>query len=293
MNRIDINKLTLYLFWAYLATQQIAYTQHTILPVSDSINYYRTQFVVNAKMGVSAHRGNSTVAPENTLATYRAALQMNVDYIEIDVRTTKDGKLIILHDGTLNRTTNGSGPVTEQTLEELKKLSAAKGFGESFRTEQIPTLEEVCQLIADWNAHHSSKTALYVDCKAVSPEPMVAILTKYGLLNDAVFYGSDAYLQTLKAVAPKAKLMPSLRNAEEMMAKINQLHPYAFDLSWSSLTDALIAQIHQQGIRVFVDLLDNDDTAEQYKKAARFSVDVIQTDHVLNVYRTLSTSTTK
>ncbi|GAB3704641.1 hypothetical protein GCM10027592_36250 [Spirosoma flavus] len=244
-------------------------------------------------MGVSAHRGNSNVAPENTLATYRAALPMKVDYIEIDVRTTKDGKLIILHDATLNRTTNGSGPVSEQTLEELKKLSAAKGTSATFKTEQIPNLDEVCQLIADWNAHHSSKTNLYVDCKAVAPEPMVAILTKYGLLNDAVFYGSDTYLRQLKDVAPTAKLMPSLRNAEEMMAKINQLHPYAFDVNGATLNATLTAQIHQQGIRVFVDLLDEGDTSNHYVKAAHFGVDVIQTDHVLNVYRTFSTNTTK
>ncbi|WP_317171497.1 glycerophosphodiester phosphodiesterase family protein [Spirosoma profusum] len=262
-------------------------------PSSDSIDYFRNQFVTHPKMGVSTHRGNSNVAPENTLATYRAVLQMKADYIEIDVRTTKDGKLIILHDGTLDRTTNGSGPVSERTLDELKKLSAAKGADDTFQTEQIPTLDEVCQLVADWNAHHSSKTNLYVDCKAAAPEPMVAILTKYGLLNDAVFYGSDNYLASLRNVAPTAKLMPSLRNTREMMAKINQLHPFAFDVSWASLTDTLATQIHQQDIRVFVDLLGNDDTSENYAKAARLGVDVIQTDHLLNVYRTFSTNTTR
>ncbi|GAB4000618.1 hypothetical protein GCM10028807_54160 [Spirosoma daeguense] len=251
------------------------------------------QLAIQTKPGVSAHRGNTNVAPENTLTTYRKALQMGVNYIEIDVRTTKDDQLVILHDATLNRTTNGTGPLKDLTLAELRKLSAAKGFDATFRAEQIPTLAEFCQLIADWNAHHSSKTNLYVDCKAVAPEPMIAVLTQYNLLNDAVFYGSDAYLLTLRDVAPTAKLMPSLRQSDSLADKVATFHPYAFDVSLGLLTDVLVSQIHQQGVRVFVDLLDEIDTPKHYVEAARLGVDVIQTDNVANLYRTLVPNTTK
>jgi glycerophosphoryl diester phosphodiesterase len=262
------------------------------LPLADSIRYYRNQLKAHHNMGISAHRGASSSAPENTLATFRLALQMGVDYIEIDARTTKDGKLVILHDGTLNRTTNGTGPVSEQTLAELKKLSAANGMKDAFEAEQIPTLDEVCQLVADWNARHPAKTNLYVDCKDVAPEPLVAILTRYGLLTDAVFYGSDEKLLALKNAAPGAKLMPGLKRADQMAAKIANLHPYAFDVSWPALTEALARQIHQQNIKVFSDLLDAFDTPGEYEKAAQFGVDVIQTDQVLRVYRTLANKPT-
>ncbi|GAB4034838.1 hypothetical protein GCM10028774_22600 [Spirosoma jeollabukense] len=241
------------------------------------------------KMGVSAHRGSSEIAPENTLATFRAVLQLQVDYIEIDVRTTKDGQLVILHDATLNRTTNGTGSVKEQTLAELKKLSAAQGFDEQFQKEQIPTLEEVCQLLANWNANHTGKTNLYVDCKDVAPAPLVAILSKYGLLNDAVFYGSDETLLALQKAAPTAKLMPGLKKIDTLADKINKLHPYAFDVSWPALNESLVGQLHQQRIKVFSDLLDGYDLPAQYAKAAKLGIDVIQTDHVLSVYRTLAT----
>jgi len=261
-------------------------------PVPDSITYYRNKLATH-NMGVSAHRGASGTAPENTLATFRAVLNMQVDYIEIDVRTTKDGKLAILHDGTLNRTTNGTGPLKDQTLAELKKLSAAKGADASFQTEQIPTLEEVCQLLADWNAQHRSKTNLYVDCKDVAPGPMVEILTKYGLLTDAVFYGSDENLLALQQVTPTAKLMPGLKKADTMADKIAKLHPYAFDVSWPTLTESLVAQIHQQRIKVFSDLLGFFDLSSQYAKAAQLGIDLIQTDHVLNVYRTLASQPVK
>lgn len=270
----------------FLMAQEAVFGQSSL---PDSIAYYRTKLDAHPKMGVSAHRGASGRAPENTLATYRMALQWQVDYIEIDVRTTKDGKLVILHDGTLNRTTNGTGPVKEQTLAELKKLTAAKGAGASWQSEQIPTLDEVGQLLADWHVQHPSKTNLYVDCKEVAPERLVAILTTYNLLDDAVFYGSDEYLLALQKVAPRAKVMPSLKKADLMADKINQLHPYAFDVSWPALTKSLVEQLHQQQIKVFSDLLDGYDSASHYEKAARLGVDVIQTDHVLHVYQTLAT----
>ncbi|WP_421826030.1 glycerophosphodiester phosphodiesterase [Larkinella sp.] len=245
------------------------------------------QSTANAQPFVSAHRGSSLVAPENTMATFRAVLAMRVSYIEIDVRTTKDGQLIILHDGKLDRTTSGSGPVENLTLAEVKQLSAGKGFDEQFKDERIPTLKEVCQLIRDWNAGHAAKVNLYVDCKAVAPEPLVAELAESGVLADAVFYGSDDYLAALKQVAPQAKLMPSLKNADELSAKIEKLHPYAFDVRWSSLTKELVQQIHGNGIQVFSDALGFFENAEQYKKAAQLGIDVIQTDYVIKVRQAL------
>ncbi|WP_338868847.1 glycerophosphodiester phosphodiesterase family protein [Spirosoma sp. SC4-14] len=255
---------------------------------SDSIQYYRTVLAKRYPTDVSAHRGASGIAPENTLATYREVLKMQVAYIEIDVRTTKDGQLAILHDGSLNRTTTGTGPMKEQTLASLKALSAGKGYGDSFRDERIPTLDEVCKLVADWNASHPHKTNLYVDCKEVTPQPLVETLQKYGLFNEAVFYGSDDYLLSLKNVAPTARLMPSLNKADELSDKINKLHPYAFDLRWQAVNESLIEQIHRHGIKAFSDLLGPADTAEQYRKAAHLKLDVIQTDFVLNVYKALS-----
>ncbi|GAB3898991.1 hypothetical protein GCM10028803_19360 [Larkinella knui] len=243
--------------------------------------------LANAQPFISAHRGSSLVAPENTLATFKAVLAMPVRYIEIDVRTTKDGQLVILHDGKLDRTTSGSGPVQNLTLAEVKQLSAGKGFDEHYKDERIPTLKEVCQLIRDWNAGHTAKVNLYVDCKDVAPAPLVAELTAFDVLTDAIFYGSDDFLLTLKQEAPKAKLMPSLRNAEELKGKIEKLHPYAFDVRWPSLTSELIQQIHGNGIQVFSDALGFFETAEQYQKAARMGIDVIQTDYVLKVSQAL------
>jgi glycerophosphoryl diester phosphodiesterase len=238
---------------------------------------------------ISAHRGNSLIAPENTLATFQKTLEIGVDYIEIDVRTSFDGALFILHDGNLDRTTDGQGPIKNLTVKEIKKLSAGKGYGQEFVNEQIPSLEETCQLIAQWNKKHVQKTFIYVDCKQVAAKPLIEILTKYELAAGSVFYGNDAFLKELKEVYPQAKLLPALKNKGEIDAKIQNLRPYAFDVSWPALNKELVDEIHSRGIRIFSDLLGPFDQTTNYAKAKELKIDLIQTDHVKLVRENLMT----
>lgn len=93
-----------------------------------------------------AHRGHSIAFPENTMAAFRAAVEAGVDAIESDVHLTADGHLVMLHDETLDRTTNGSGPVVERTLAEVLALDAWGRFGERFRGERVPTLDRLLDL---------------------------------------------------------------------------------------------------------------------------------------------------
>ena len=91
---------------------------------------------------VAAHRGWSSKYPENTMLAFKKAIELGVDQIETDIRITKDNELVLIHDPTLERTTNGTGKVCEYTLAELKQLDAGKG-------EQIPTLRELLDLVKD------------------------------------------------------------------------------------------------------------------------------------------------
>ena len=90
---------------------------------------------------VIAHRGASSDAPENTLAAFDLAIQMGVTHIELDVHCTLDGHVVVIHDETVNRTTNGSGPVTSHTLAALQRLDAGSWFGGKFAGQRIPTFE--------------------------------------------------------------------------------------------------------------------------------------------------------
>jgi glycerophosphoryl diester phosphodiesterase len=94
---------------------------------------------------ILAHRGASAVAPENTLAAFRRALELGADGFELDVTLSADGAPVVIHDDTVDRTTDGAGPVAGLTLAQLKRLGAGfrARFGDTFSAERIPTLEEV------------------------------------------------------------------------------------------------------------------------------------------------------
>lgn len=96
-----------------------------------------------AKPWVIAHRGASAYAPENTMAAFRLAAEMGVNFIETDLQLTRDSKLVAFHDAQLGRTTKGQGLIREHTLAELRELDAGSWFDPKFAGEKIPTLEEI------------------------------------------------------------------------------------------------------------------------------------------------------
>jgi glycerophosphoryl diester phosphodiesterase len=103
----------------------------------------RTQHLYPQDFLVIAHRGASSYAPENTIAAFDLALQMGARHLELDVHLTRDDYLVVIHDDTVDRTTNGTGPVASQTFAALQGLDAGTWFGEAFVGVRIPTLAEV------------------------------------------------------------------------------------------------------------------------------------------------------
>lgn len=134
---------------------------------------------------VAAHRGWKSKYPENTLLAFRKALEYGVQMLEFDLRLTKDKVVVVIHDQTVDRTTNGTGKVQDFTLEEIKKLDAGQG-------EEIPTLKELCELITQF-----PNVLLNVEIKpnehAIEvADQGIALLTQYDLLSQCVFTSFDA-----------------------------------------------------------------------------------------------------
>lgn len=103
------------------------------------------------KLLIIAHRGASAYAPENTLSAFKKAVKMGSDGIELDVQLSKDGHVVIIHDTTVNRTSNGNGKVKGLTLKQLKELDFGSWFSKDFKNETICTLEEVFNYLKDWD----------------------------------------------------------------------------------------------------------------------------------------------
>ena len=156
-----------------------------------------------------AHRGGAGLAPENTLAAFRAGLEQAADALELDVHLSRDGELVVIHDAALARTTNEAGEVGEMTLAELRKLDAsARLFGRPAGRQIIPTLQEVVDLA-------KGRAALQIEIKVRAngarypgiEAKVVDTLRHNGMLDSAVVLSFD--FPTLEAVKALEKRLPT------------------------------------------------------------------------------------
>lgn len=151
---------------------------------------------------VIAHRGASSLAPENTMAAVRAALDLGVDVIEIDVHRTSDGELVVIHDVTVDRTTDGEGFVSRLTLAEMQQLDAGSWFGHSFSNERIPTLKEVLEAVKD-------KVTLLIELKGPRTEVRtVELVRELGMSNQVILQSFD--FQQIQKAKEKAPEIPTV-----------------------------------------------------------------------------------
>lgn len=161
---------------------------------------------------VMAHRGNRVYCPENTLASFRQAIDEGADIIETDLHLTADDVLVCIHDATIDRTTNGNGPVAEKTLAELKLLSASYGRPE-FEAEKIPTLDELIPLLpADRGLALELKTDRFLE-PAIARQ-LVNQLRQGGIFDRTVLLSFHLdYMLSVQREAPEIPIgMISLTN---------------------------------------------------------------------------------
>ena len=134
---------------------------------------------------VIAHRGVSSLAPQNTLPAFQLGIDMGVDYLELDVQKSSDDSLMVIHDATVDATTNGTGNVSSKTYLQLKALDAGSWFDPAFTGEQIPTLYEVLSLA-------KGMAKVCVELKAANIEAAaVSMIEGLGMVDDVVIFSFD------------------------------------------------------------------------------------------------------
>ena len=251
----------------------------SVLLVSCSTYLHAQESASGRMTKIVAHRGKVSGYPENSLSGLAKALTLGVDYIEVDVRTTSDGVPVVLHDGELKRTTHVRGNVNGYSFSDLEGVPLKKKR-KSIRTEDehIPTLEQMCAMLAAHNRSNGKRVNLYVDCKDVPPETLVSILKRYDLDRTAVFYGNDDYLKALRELLPHACIIPALRTVEDLEKKMMDLKPYGFDVAWNVLNEHTVRQIQSKHVTIYTDLLFLRDRRKNYRKAQRWGITAIQTN---------------
>lgn len=207
---------------------------------------------------VVSHRADWRNAPENSLQGIQNCIDMGVDMVEIDLKRTKDGHLILMHDKTINRTTTGKGKPEDYTLEELRQFQLKSGVGHKTR-HKIPTLEEVMALC-------KGKIMVNIDKGYDYFKEAFAILEKTGTVHQCIMKASLPYEQ-VKAengdVMDKMIFMPVIDldkdNAESMIdSYLRHMKPQAFELVFNNDgTEAqrLIKKIRDSGAKIFINSL--------------------------------------
>lgn len=153
---------------------------------------------------VTAHRGASYVAPENTLSAMAAAVEAGAEFAELDVGMTRDGQVVLMHDRTIDRTTSGTGDLGDFSLEELRSLEVGSWFGEEFSGEPIPTLRDVIRFA-------KGQLKLNIEIKAARVEPTIAaavveIIRSEGFVEDCMVTSfSRETVEEVKRIAPEIR----------------------------------------------------------------------------------------
>ncbi|MEZ5930865.1 MAG: glycerophosphodiester phosphodiesterase family protein [Alphaproteobacteria bacterium] len=158
-------------------------------------------------MKIVCHRGFNHLAPENTLAAATLCFERGYDFVELDLQTTSDGRLVNFHDAALNRTTNGGGKLTETSWADLSRLDAGSWFDPRYADQRVPLFSDMLALARDMGG------GLYAELKAVEPAAMLAEVRAAGMMARC-FFGSEipAYMREVRALAPEAVLMARRRD---------------------------------------------------------------------------------
>jgi glycerophosphoryl diester phosphodiesterase len=203
-----------------------------------------------------AHRGATAYAPENTIAAFDLAVDMKADYIEIDVQRSKDGELVLIHDTTVDRTTDGTGKVGELTFEQLRSLDAGSWKGEQYEGEPIPTFEEILD-------RYRGKVGILIELKAPELYPgiekQVAEALKERNLdkpqNEKIIIQSFNF-ESMKATNELLPLVPigvlTSNRAHTTPEALQEFSTYAdwFNPSYGIVTEELVNQVHSLGMKI-------------------------------------------
>jgi len=227
---------------------------------------------------VIAHRGASAHAPENTIASFQLAKLHHADAIEFDVKLSADRQVVVIHDSTVDRTTNGSGKVSDLSLAEIKELDSGSKFDRQFSGEKIPSLRDVFEFIGDQLIVNIELTNYKSPMDGLVYE-IKKLINEFGLRDNILF--SSFYPSNLKLAQ---KLMPDipcgLLTFPRILGKISMklsnprsyqaLHPNIADVS-----EQLVSKVHSQGKRIHVWTVNKE---TEMDKMLKLGVDGIFTD---------------
>ncbi len=226
---------------------------------------------------VAAHRAAHNVYPENSIPAIKHAIELGVDIVEMDARTTKDGIVVIMHDKTIDRTTNGTGRVEDHTLAELKTFRLKKKDG-TLTDETIPTLEEALQAI-------SGNIMIDIHIVADNVKGIVEAVKKTETQNQVLYFCSnDDNLKKIQFLDENSMLMPLARSHQAADSTMKVFNPKVIHIYPYFYTAEVTELIRSNNARVWINALGKTDEKIRKGKAEKALEKLLQ--HKANIIQT-------
>lgn len=230
---------------------------------------------------IFAHRGANDRYNESTLTAYKIAANDGVDALEMDLRMTKDGSLIVMHDNTIDRTTTGQGEPTDYSLEKIKSFETVEVFGQQRIEEEIPTLEEIIQEFGD-TEHYYIETRL-VNGKPKMEEPLIRLLNEYQLIEKGLITIQSFSEESLEVVHQLEEDIPLTLLYKKGKFRLNEAEDSPYPIIGMESTDVNVRnvnELHRSGKEVHVYFTDPSTQKEEQKRVKELNVDGYFTDDI-------------
>lgn len=243
--------------------------------LSDLCSYAQITLPISQhKLVVIAHRGNHVNVPENTLAAYEEAIKSGADYVEVDLRTSQDGILVIHHDDSVDRMTNGTGKVKEKTAAELQKLQIKNNKPTDTAVHRIPTFNEVLKLC-------KNRINIYLDFKDADVAETWKQIQAEGMEKQVVVYlNKIPQYKQWRNIAPNMPLMTSLigdvKDKDQLRFFLGQVKIEVLDNVYDK---DMVQAAQENGVAVWLDVQSPTEGQEAWDNALQKGVAGVQTDH--------------
>jgi glycerophosphoryl diester phosphodiesterase len=250
-----------------------------IAALAPFIAFAQTTSLPHAKhhFTVIAHRGDHTNAPENTLLAYQHAIDDGADFVEIDLRTTKDSQLVIMHNAGIEQMTGREGELNDLLFDTLRQIKVRELLHPEWGLHAIPTLKEVLQLC-------KGKINIYLDFKEASVEQTYKEIIAAGMENSIVVYINEPHqFDEWATVAPNMPLMISLpkpvKTKPEMLQLLEAFNIDILDGDYAEYNAETVQAAKEKKVPVWADIRSQDEGPRQWNTALVIGITGLQTDH--------------